>query len=272
MNNKMELYHYTTLESFWKMISMSAENEKVSIELFNIMHRMENGESPYGLSVLRRAIGEYESRNNIPSEQSKIEVPFFRNDRVMLVGPDKEMYIFPLSECPDNKEWWTSVSSSETKVAIGFDYLALVDYCISANLFLLKCKYDEAKALEVFVNQLDTEYDTFDYDEEHSRFSVHTKFFSMMYNACLEVDDPAKSDSKEWRLTSFASALEASYTYKDGKIIPFELLKLPQNVIKSICIQTNGYCDIVISGILGLLEKEGFDTEVIEIRKSAIHV
>jgi hypothetical protein len=93
-----------------------------------------------------------------------------------------------------------------------------------------------------------------------------------MYNACLEVDDPAKSDSKEWRLTSFASPLEASYSYKNGKIIPFELLKLPPNVIKSICIQTNGYCDIVISGILGLLEKEGFDTEVIEIRKSAIHV
>lgn len=265
----MELYNYTTLESFWKMISLSAGLGFVNIELPNYMYCSDNYESIYGLSVLRKAIREYESRNNIPFGQSKAEVPFFRNDRVMLVGSDKEMYIFSLSECPDKKEWWCSVPASDTKVAIGFDYMELVDYCMSGNLFLLKCKYDEPTALETFIKQLDTEYKTFDYDDEHSSFNICTKFFSMMYNACLELNEPVKSHDKEWHLAAFVLPSEAIYTYKNGKIIPYQLLQLPPKVIKSICIQTNQNIDLVISGILGLLEKGGFDTEAIEIRKSA---
>jgi hypothetical protein len=44
----------------------------------------------------------------------------------------------------------------------------------------------------------------------------------------------------------------------------------PSSVLKSICIRANERFELIISGILGLLEKEGFDPELIEIRKSAL--
>lgn len=264
----MNLYAYTSLESFWKMISQSNENDSLSIRLPNLMYVSDDTDRIYGLSVLRNAIEEYEKRNNIPQEQSKAQVPFFRNDRVMLVGPDKEMYVLPLSEQPDNPDWWSKVLETETKVAIGFDYFELADYCMSQNLFLLKCKYDPETALKTFIDQLSTEYDTFDFDEENSSFKTRTRFFSMMYNACLELKQPEKREEKEWRLTSFASASEVQYAFENEMILPYQELYLPSTSLKSICIQTQKNTALIISGIRGLLEKAGYNTELIEIRES----
>lgn len=266
----MELYHYTTLESFFKMLSGAGESGFLGMELSNYMYSKDASGEPYGLSILRKAIGMYELNHQIPAESSKVEVPFFRNDRRMLVGPEQEMYIYPLTECQDSMPWWKAAAKSTVQVAIGLDYKALVEYCMNNNKFLLKCKYDDAAVMDVFVKQFESEYDTFDFDEEHSRFSIRTKFFSMMYNACLEVKDPALSDEREWRIASFVSPQEADYVFKNGLIEPIEILKLPSSVLKSICIRANERFELIISGILGLLEKEGFDPELIEIRKSAL--
>jgi len=76
-----------------------------------------------------------------------------------------------------------------------------------------------------------------------------------MYNACLEVKDPALSDEKEWRIASFVSPQEADYVFKNGLIEPIEILKLPSSVLKSICIRTNEHFELIISGILVFWKK-----------------
>jgi len=119
----------------------------------------------------------YELNHQIPAESSKVEVPFFRNDRRMLVGPEQEMYIYPLTECQDSMPWWKAAGKSAVQVAIGLDYKALVEYCMNNNKFLLKCKYDDAAVMDVFVKQFESEYDTFDFDEDTAA-SVYEPNFS----------------------------------------------------------------------------------------------
>ena len=124
----MELYHYTTLESFFKMLSGAGERGFLGMELSNYMYSKDASGEPYGLSILRKAIGMYELNHQIPAESSKVDVPFFRNDRRMLVGPEQEMYIYPLTECQDSMPWWKTAGKSAVQVAIGLDYKALVEY------------------------------------------------------------------------------------------------------------------------------------------------
>ena len=89
----MELYHYTTLESFFKMLSGAGESGFLGMELSNYMYSKDAYGEPYGLSILRKAIGMYELNHQIPAESSKVDVPFFRNDRRMLVGRTRDVYL-----------------------------------------------------------------------------------------------------------------------------------------------------------------------------------
>lgn len=85
----MELYHYTTLESFFKMLSGAGESGFLGMELSNFMYSKDASGEPYGLSILRKAIGMYELNHQIPAESSKVEVPFLEMTAGCWSAPNK---------------------------------------------------------------------------------------------------------------------------------------------------------------------------------------
>ena len=150
------------------------------------MHIVPQEEIEYGLSLLRESIGLYEERKGIPVEKSKKAMPFFRQDSRMLVGPEIGMYVIPLYEKPGEPARY-----AEPSLLLELDYQSLGELCLFENYSLLSCKYEKEPILNHFTAQLEKEYDTFFFDEEHTGFTPDSRFFSMLCNACLEVKQPS---------------------------------------------------------------------------------
>ena len=186
------------------------------------MHIVPQEEIEYGLSLLRESIGLYEERKGIPVEKSKKAMPFFRQDSRMLVGPEIGMYVIPLYEKPGEPARY-----AEPSLLLELDYQSLGELCLFENYSLLSCKYEKEPILNHFTAQLEKEYDTFFFDEEHTGFTPDSRFFSMLCNACLEVKQPSSVGDKEWRLASLQATDEVLYRYEHGNLIPYVPISMP---------------------------------------------
>lgn len=228
----MEINAYLSLKSFINGILKFSEKTQIEIEFMDLL----NQESPecedYGLSVLRKSILEYEKIKQIPIHESKSEMPFFRKKRRMLIGPEIGLFVFPLYESDVIPEKWKKFT--EPYVILRLDYEVLTEYCLQENLFLLKCRYDEDQNIEYFIRSMEKEYDKFFYDDEHSGFTRDSRFFSLLYNACMEVADPKFAVEKEWRLALFSELAGLSFQYENGRLNSYVKKNLPLNCIRKI--------------------------------------
>ena len=130
----------------------------------------------------------------------------------MLVGPEIGMYVIPLYE-----EHGEPAQSAEPSLVLELDYQSLGELCLFENYSLLSCKYEKEPILNHFTAQfaqLEKEYDTFFFDEEHTGFTPDSRCFSMLCNACLEVKQPSSVGDKEWRLASLQATDEVLYRYE----------------------------------------------------------
>lgn len=228
----MELSGYISQQSYVEGRTDAAGEPVLVLRAENLLYTLPAEEYGYGLSLLRKAIGVYETQKGIPAEESKQAVPFFREKRRMLVGPELELYIFSLYE--DETILPERVSSSGVPyVRLSFDYEQLAEYCLFENMFLVRCKYDERQVVDNFVSQMDREYDKFFFDEEHSGFTGDSHFFSLLCNACLEVKKPSHAAEKEWRLAILRSPSEVDYRYENGQRHPFVPISLPLNILRN---------------------------------------
>ena len=88
------------------------------------------------------------------------------------------MYVIPLYEEPGEP-----AQSAEPSLVLELDYQSLGELCLFENYSLLSCKYEKEPILNHFTAQLEKEYDTFFFDEEHTGFTPDSCFFSMLCNA-----------------------------------------------------------------------------------------
>lgn len=278
----MEIYHFLSVESFVKGWRRSDSVLTFTLPAVHLMHAALPAQYEYGLSLLRKAIGLYEEKRGIPTGESKREMPFFRENSRMLVGPEVELYIlsfyehFLLGGHPDSvaglqdrrgamqgKRPVTTESDvlSVPRIALKLDAEKLAHHCLTENMFFLRCKYEEEQILQTFTAQMEREYDKFFYDDEHSGFTADSRFFSLLCNAVLEVGLPACTDEREWRLAVFKSPEEVEYRYADGKLVPFFEVSIPIDSIRQIRLENYPAHPLLYGSLAGFLKSKGLSPQ-----------
>lgn len=229
----MDLYAYISLQCFVEGCDRHSSEQQLTLSAGNLFYTVPKHDFYYGLSLLRNAIGIYETQKQRPLAGSKQHVDFFRQGMWRLVGPEMDIYMLSLYENEVYVPERLSVSP-EPYLKLAFDYAALVEHCLLENMFLVRCKYDEKQTTQTFVNQMDREYDKFFFDEEHTGFTADSRFFSLMCNACLEVKEPHLAVEKEWRLAVLRSPSDADYRYVGGRLEPTVPFSLPLASIRKV--------------------------------------
>ena len=255
----MDLYSYVSIESFIQGCENQRTPRTFNLRVPNLMYSLPDEEIKYGLSLLRRSIVLHEEQKGIREEDRKCEIPFFRTNRRMLIGPEMEMYAFSLYQS-DTLPLGLKTGQSPY-IRLTFDYVALGKYCLSDNKYFLQCKYNEKENLKIFVSQMDQEYDKFFYDEEHTGFKRDSRFFSMLCNACLEVKAPCFAADGEWRIVQFYEPSAAEYDFIDGKLIPYVDYSIPFDCLRLVTLQNRAENSITYSALAGFLQKMGLAPE-----------
>lgn len=258
----MHLYHYISLDSFvGGCQSYNLKEAAFTLRLPNLFHALLEDAYLAGLSLLREAIGRYEILKGIDSESSKMAVPFFRENRLKLVGPDMDLFMISLYANTTLPSALPATSTGKPVLRLAFDYQALVEHCLSENFFLIRCKYEEEPVVETFTRQMEREYDKFFFDEENSGFTADSHFFSLLCNACLEVMDSSLSGEEEWRIASLCPPSEADYSFIDGQFTPYITIKLPLSCIHNLALLNWEDDPNTFSAFAGFLERIGLAPE-----------
>ncbi|RHJ87684.1 hypothetical protein DW103_00465 [Parabacteroides sp. AM08-6] len=255
----MNLYSYISVNSFVKGYVFSEQSSILRLRVPNLMYAVSEEEIEYGLSVLRDSIRLYEKRHSILPQESKQEMPFFRNNRKILIGPEMEMYAWMFYEVPEIPH--NLKLSHFPFLRLTIDYEALGEYCLSENYFLLRCKYEEEKSLHTFAEQMEQEYDKFFFDAEHTGFKADSRLFSLLCNACLEVRNPRFAHEKEWRMVLFSEPANASYDFADGQLMPYLPVSFPLSCIRRIALPNREDNKMIYSALAGFLQHAGLAPE-----------
>ena len=112
-----------------------------------------------------------------------------------------------------------------------------------------------------FTAQLEKEYDTFFFDEEHTGFTPDSRFFSMLCNACLEVKQPSSVGDKEWRLASLQATDEVLYRYEHGNLIPYVPISMPVDCLKRVYLEDFRRQPLLFGTLNGFLKSKGLPAE-----------
>lgn len=251
----MDLYTYISIESFIRGCQLSASSGALSFRADSLFYAVPADRYQYGLQLLRKAIHAYEACHGLSGEGSKEKVPFFLDHRLKLVGPDAEMFVFPLSENAEPPA--NGLASGKPMIRLAFDYTLLMEFCLSENLFLMRCKYDEEQNLHTFLAQMDREYSRFFFDDEHSGFAPDSHFFSLLCNACLEVRPPHLASEKAWQLALLREPAEAEYRTDNDRLIPFVSLKVPLACIRQITLFDDCTFELNYNSLVGFLQSMG---------------
>ena len=255
----MELSGYISLQSFVEGCTGPAGEPALILQAENLLYTVPEEEYQYGLSLLRKAIGEYEVQKGIPLESSKQAIPFFREKRRMLIGPEMEMYALPVYQSPEIPSGLKQGKSPYLRLT--FDYGAIGEYSLSDDKYLLQCKYNEEENLKTFVSQMEREYDKFFYDEEHTGFTRDSRLFSMLCNACLEVREPCFASEQEWRIVQFCDPVNAGYDFTDGDLVPYVDYTIPFDCLRQIALQNRAENNLTYSALAGFLQRMGLAPE-----------
>ena len=97
----MDLYSYVSIESFVRGCKEPKTPGTFTLRVPNLLYAKPDEITGYGLSLLRRSIVLHEEQNGIKQEFSKQNIPFFRENRRMLIGPEIEMYALSLYQNPE---------------------------------------------------------------------------------------------------------------------------------------------------------------------------
>lgn len=255
MHTDTLLYHYTTPAGLLQALDNAGS---LCLRAGNLLYSLSAEEYGYGLALLRKAIASYEALRNLPAGKSKAGIPFFRTDRLRLVGPDTEMYFLSFYEAP------LPVPPGKEKlhapaICLGLDYEALADYCLFENASLFKCGYGEEQAVAFFLKELESEYGKFDFDEEHTLFTKGSRFASLLYTACSKWKEARFSDKKEWRLTLCKPAEKTDFCQEEGELLPFFALRLPVSCLRSVTLYPREEPLKQLSACKLLLKKNGIE-------------
>lgn len=251
----MKLYCPVSLEMFIKGTDNTNVSKEFCLHLHNRLSDKYTQEYTYGLSLLRQALQKYEKNKGIAHEESKSEIPFFRNNLSLLVGPEMQLYASGLYETME------VVNKDFPDLILTLDYEKLGEHCIFENLFLMKCKYNEEQNILFFEKQLEREYEKFFYDEEYTGFTSDSRFFSMLCNACLEIREPKYAEGKEWQIASLQMPENAFYQYSNGILESYFTTNIPIKIIERISMPDYRNRRDEYTALAGLLKQIGLNPE-----------
>ena len=244
---------HTFVEAFKQTAGI---NSTITLPAIGMMHSVPQEEVDYGLSVLRESILAFERAKGVPVERSKAEMPFFRQDTRMLVGPEVEMFILPLYE-----QMVERPLDGEPTLIVSLDYKKLGEQCLFENYSLIACKSEKESFVRHYMAQLETEYDKFFYDEENTGFTADSRFFSLMCNACLEIKRQQPGEQKEWRLAALRFPEEASFRLDQDKLISYLPIELPVTCVKQIYLEDYKKQPLLYGTLNGFLKSKGLPAE-----------
>lgn len=248
----MKLYHKMTLKAFveaWDKVD--GRDASFCLRAVELMHQVPAAEIDYSLWLLRRAIHGYEQEQGIGDEQSKQQIPFFREGTRMLIGPEQGVFMVAFREEPYPDE------RLEPSILLELDYKMLAEYCLFENLSLLSCKYDKDAIVSYLKEQLEREYDKVFFDAEHTGFTSDSRFFTLLRLVCLEGCEPQKAAEKEWRLVLNCPNEEASYLYEGGDLLPYIELALPVRCVTRIVLLDQVRQPLLFGTLNGFLKSKG---------------
>ena len=134
------LNFYISLGDFAK--NWKGEPGTFTIHLQDLCIRAaERGETIYGLKLLKEAFQLYESHVDVKPGKRKASIPFFRDNQARLIGPEMGLFVQSLYEKQDIVPDYVA-KSTEPWLRITLDYAQLADYCLSNDLYLIRCKYN----------------------------------------------------------------------------------------------------------------------------------
>lgn len=247
----MDLHLLLSLNSF---VSGLSQPSLLTVPALNLVNEAPE-ESIYGLDLFRRGIEAYEEAKGITVPDSKRAIPFFRENRRMLVGAEVEMYALSLYE--GDKDALPTGSD----LIVTFDYARLAEHCLTEIISLLRCSYNEAANLQWYVEQLDKEYDKFFYDDEYTGFTRDSGFFSLLCNACLKMQPSCRSEEKEWKMVCFCPPEEAEYGYIQGRFSAYHSFTFPVDCIRQIEMPRREERIAEFSALAGFLQSKGLSPE-----------
>lgn len=251
----MKLHVPLSFENFIAAVSVGEIGREINLILSNRLNNSCLSEYTYGLSLFRKAIYNFEKEKGIPLAESKGEIPFFRENLNLLVGPEMHIYATRLYETYD------TCLTTHPDLILTLNYEQLGEHCIFENLFLLRCKYDEEQHIRFFEDQLEKEYDKFFYDDEYTGFAVDSRFFSLLCNACLEIRAAHLSAQKEWILARLLMPEDAAYRYHDGCLESFATTPLPIEIIERISMPDYKKRKDEYTALAGFLKQKGLSPE-----------
>ncbi len=225
------LYIYINIEDL--ISGFNSDSNIFSLRMSDFLSDYSANNEPYGFGLLRQTIKEYEAENNIDLKVSKQSMPFFRDYQCRLIGP--EITPFSLSLFEDEPTAMKQCyGNNKPGVVISIDYSELAQQALMENMFLIKCKYDVDENKTYLKEQLKREYDKVFFDSENTGFSPDSRFFSLLCNACLNIDKPENTDFKEWRIVTMSEPENAIYILGNNNIKAASIFPLPVDAIKKI--------------------------------------
>ena len=255
------LNFYISLGDFAK--NWKGEPGTFTIHLQDLCIRAaERGDTIYGLKLLKEAFQLYESHVDVKPGKRKASIPFFRDNQARLIGPEMGLFVQSLYEKQDIVPDYVA-KSTEPWLRITLDYAQLADYCLSNDLYLIRCKYNRDKNIQVLAERVVMEYDNIYYTKNEVGFKPESRFFSILYNAILEMENPRyATKNPEWRLIILLPPEEAEYKYENGKLQSYLELDLPTTSILDIQLLPDIHTQIGnYTNLVGLLKKMGVKAE-----------
>lgn len=257
----MNLSLYISLRAFVDGMNASSNSQEIVLPIQNLLHAASKQDDIYGLSLLRKAIGVYEKKKGIEPEYSKQAMPFFRENRRMLVGPEIGIYTLSFYESEDGPLHLSEMEGPMLKLQ--FDYHSFVEYCLSQNYCLQRCKYNEEELLGQFVQKLESEYDKFYYDEGYSGFAFDSQLFNLLVDACVKVQEPSLFWNEEWKLVVLHDSSEVEYGFIGGVFTPYLSVAFPLHIIRQIEMLNREKYECDYSALAGFIESKGLTPESI---------
>ena len=253
----MKLKCVVSLEDFFKAFNNSEEDSCCKISMCDLLaEKFDSKREPFGFSVLRDVIRNYEKNLSLKPSPSKSTMPFFRENQLRLIGPD----VIPFSSSFYEEE--SAFQPQETSLILTFDLDDLIDFCLNENYSLIRCKYNKEEILDSFSNEMEREYDKVFFDEENTGFRSDSHFTSLLYKALFECRPECEKNLKEWRISTLVDSSEADYVYEDNRIKVMRTIYLPVSYIKQIKLfpDYTKNQDIYTS-LIGFLRKKGLVPE-----------
>ncbi|MDD4516327.1 hypothetical protein [Massilibacteroides sp.] len=249
----MKLYCPVSLQKITEKAFSTEFGKSFDLFLDNRLTNKYESECAYSLSLFRQAIKNYEKNKGISPAKSKSEIPFFRENQNLFVGPEMHLYAANLYET------YETCLEGNPDLVFRFDYDKLGEHCIFENLFLLKCKYDETQNLLYFEKEFEKEYEKFFYNEEYTGFASDSRFFSLLCHACLAVRKPESAVQNEWTMASLVMPEGASYQYNDGCLESFFTTSIPFDIIEQISMPDYKARKDEYTAFAGLLKQKGLN-------------